>query len=341
MEGDLRHMHCVSNRFPYAEVFHVICDTAFSMSDKLQELFDEFIFECEFSRKARLETLRGYRHVFKTFRKLLPELSLEQLTPAVMTRFFRALHERKRKIGKGRIISGVKKSTIATYWSKLNSFFTWLRHRNHIPSNPFASMQYPKPVYEDRKFLKRPHVERIITAIHGNSNNNLLLLKRNLVIFYLLLFCGLRKEELLLLQIRDFDLERKIITVRAETSKIPRTRHLPLHSQLIMYLRDYLFERRRLTTPTLIVSSVRDDGLSSAGLRHLVNRLKERSGVAFHLHQFRHTFAINFLKSSNNVVKLKQLLGHKDINMTMVYLRCLPTDELRADIEGMSIDSLI
>ena len=86
---------------------------------------------------------------------------------------------------------------------------------------------------------------------------------------------------------------------------------------------------------------MRDDRSSYDGLKHLVSTVICRSGIRFHLHQFRHTFAVNFLKSSNNIAKLKQLMGHKDIRMTMVYLRCLPTNEMRGDIENMSIDSLM
>jgi len=309
------------------------------MRQSLQQLFQEFMYECEFSRKSRPETLRGYQRTFETFVKLLPDVALDDLSSSTITRFFKILQERKRIVGKGLARNGIKKSTAATYWSKLNNFFEWLRIKKYISLNPFSEMKYPSPDYEDRKFLRKEAVEKIITAIHNHSDS-LFILKRNLVIFYLLLFCGLRREELLLLQVRDIDLERKLLTVRAETSKIPRTRYLPLHSQVILYLKDYLKERKHLTTPYLLVSSKNDKGLSYDGLKHLVLKLNSLSGVKFHLHQFRHTFAVNFLKSSNNIAKLKQLMGHKDIRMTMVYLRCLPASEIRGDIECMSIDSL-
>lgn len=311
------------------------------MKRDLRELFDEYLRECEFASMSRPETLRGYEQTFSTFIKLLPDVTIEALTPTTLTRFFKILQERKRTVGRGIIKSGIKKSTLNTYWSKLNTFFKWLVIKHIIPVNPLSQMRHPTPVYEDIKFMKKEVIEKIITAVHYHSGNNLLLLKRNLVIFNLLLFCGLRREELLLLQIRDIDLQRRVLTVRAETSKIPRTRQLPLHSQLVLYLTDYIKERKHLTTPYLIVSHKRDDRLSHDGLKHLVHKLNQRSGVKFHLHQFRHTFAVNFLKTSNNVVKLKQLMGHIDIRMTMVYLRCLPTNEMRGDIENMSIDSLI
>jgi len=311
------------------------------MKKDIRDLFDEFVFECEFSQKLRTETLLGYKRAFAVFIKLKPDVSLETMNSYTITQFFRILNERERIVGKGTIRIGVRKSTVATYWSKLNSFFRWLKQKKYIAENPFDEMTYPAPSYVDKKFLKRDSVEKIFSSLLAYSDRSLLIFKRNLTIFNILLFCGLRREELVFLQVRDLDLERRLLTVRAETSKSGRTRHLPIHSQIVLHLKDYLNERRGYKTQYLIVSGNRDDRLSYAGLNRLVNKVRELSGVRFHLHQFRHTFAVNFLKTSNNIAKLKQLLGHNDIRMTMQYLRCLPTKEMRGDIENMSIDHLI
>lgn len=307
----------------------------------LTNLFNEFMLECEYSKKLRPETLKGYREVFRVFIMLYPEACLDTLSSTTLTAFFKTLDTRIRIVGRGTPRKGVKKSTIAKYWSKLNGFFKWLKANNHITHNPFEGMAYPSPVFEDRKFLNKEQVERILGAIHNCPDTGLLILKRNLVLFYILLFCGLRRDELLSLQLRDIDLPRRILTVRAETSKVQRTRYIPIHSKLAMYLKDYLNERRRFTTQYLLVSSKRDDRLTRDGLKHLTNRLRASSGVVFHAHQFRHTFAVNFLNNGGDIAKLKQLMGHADIRMTIIYLRCLPTNAMKRDIEKMNLDSFI
>jgi len=310
------------------------------MQSAIDEYFKQFIFECEFARKLRPETIRGYSEVFKTFRKLSPNIATENISSYDIASFFKLLDERKRPVGK-LYKQGIKKSTLATYWSKLNSFFVWLEQRELIKENPLKKLPYPVPVYVDKKFLKKEEVEKIFTAIHLHHGNNILLLKRNLLLFTILLFCGLRREEVAFLQIRDIDLNRKILTVRAENSKSQFTRHLPLHSEIIMRLKDYMEARKNYSTQFLFVSLNRDDKMSYAGLRHIVKKLIINSKTKFHLHQFRHTFAMNYLKQSNNVFKLKELMGHKDIRMTQAYLRCMPIDELRADVESMSLEKLI
>ncbi|NOT91988.1 tyrosine-type recombinase/integrase [Ferruginibacter sp.] len=311
------------------------------MRKNIQQLFEEFMYECEFARKVKPKTLLAYSNTFQLFIRIIPDCSLDNLTQETIVRFFKVLQERKRIVGRGSIKVGIKKSTVATYWIKLNAFFEWLTVRKHITSNPFSTMRFPSPEYVDKKFLKKEDIEKIITGIHSLHNNNILALKRNLVIFYILLFCGLRREELLSLQVRDIDFARKTLTVRGETSKSGRSRDIPLHSTVLMHLKDYFDSRRTYTTPYLIVSTLQDEKLTDFGLKHLIDKLKLQTGVEFHVHQLRHTFAVNFLKTSNNILKLKQLMGHKDISITMIYLRCLPVSEFRGDIENMNIDSLI
>jgi integrase len=284
------------------------------------------------------KTIQDYRQVFRLLLNLQPNISIASLTPQSMACFFKLLNERKRRIGNTFIKTGVKKSTILTYWNMYSCFFSWLVQRGYLQNNPLASLKRPHPVYDMQKFLEKEEIEKILAAIVTTAASSFLL-KRNIVLFYLLLFCGLRREELLSLQTRDIDLPKKMLTVRGETSKVPRTRHIPLHSSVLLSLNDYLKERTGYTTQYLIVSTNKDYRLTSNGLRHLTSTLIQASGVKFHIHQFRHTFAVNFLKSTNNVAKLQQLLGHRDASMTLQYLRCLPPHEMRADIESMRIDN--
>ncbi len=311
------------------------------MRKNLSHLFSEFLFEAEFVKKLRPSTLRYYSNTFGLFIKLQPEIILETLNTASVIDFFKKLQDRQRIAGKGIIKTGVKKSTVSTYWRKLNCFFEWLATKDYIKVNPLASVTCPTPSYEDRKFLQKTEIEKLLTALYTHHDNNLLLLKRNLLVFHLFLFCGLRREELLQLQVRDIDVEKKLLTVRGDICKTGITRQIPLHSSVLLHFKDYMAIRKSYTTQYLIVSSERDEKLTGDGLKHLVEKIKKCSGVSFHLHQLRHTFAVNFLKTSNNIAKLKQLLGHKSIVMTLTYLRCLPVDEFRSDIESMSIDKLM
>lgn len=315
------------------------------MKQNLPQLFAEFIKEEEFSAKLSAETLRGYRMAFELLLKIMPGITLEMISPKTLTEFFARLEKRERTVGRGIIKKGVKKSTIATYRSKLHKFFGWLVIKEHLKENPFSYMQYPTVSYEDIKWLKKEALEKIITAIEAKIEwDDFLVHKRNAAIFHTLLGCGLRKNELLELKIYDIDLERKILTVRAETSKSKIDRTIPISSLVSRKLEDYLNERRKekYSTPFLFVSDNCDNKLTDHGFKHLMNKLVRESGVKFHAHQLRHTFAVNMLNNGCDIAKLKQLMGHKDIRMTMVYLRCIPTSAMRQDVEMLSsLDNFI
>ena len=312
------------------------------MKKDLPLLHKEFMKECEFSVKLSPETLRGYQASFELLKTIMPHIDLDSLFPAMITEFFKRLETRERTVGKNTIKRGVKPSTVATYRSKLNKFFDWLRIKGRIEENPFAKIAYPSVRYDDRKFLKKGEIEKIFSALTLASYKSFIK-KRNLAIFSVFLNCGLRKNELVNLRVYDIDLERKILLVRAETSKSRRDRTVPLNSNVVSFLKDYFEERRkrRCTTPFFFVSSICDDKLTKEGLVHVVASVKTVSGVAFHLHQLRHTFAVNMLNNGCDIAKLKQLMGHSDIRMTMAYLRCLPTKAMRADVERLTFDNLI
>lgn len=55
--------------------------------------------------------------------------------------------------------------------------------------------------------------------------------------------------------------------------------------------------------------------------RHVKKQFKEIAGVDMHPHQLRHTFAITLLEAGCDIVTIKELMGHEDINTTMQYLR--------------------
>ena len=310
----------------------------------LEQLHQEFLTEQRFAARLSPVTLRGYSKSFALLVTLMPTITVTELLPATMTEFFRRLETRTRSLGARSTRTGVKTSTVATYRNKLNRFFRWLKEKGHILSNPFEGMPYPHVEYEDRKYLGRPTVERVFAALVLTAKwRTRFVRKRNIAIFSMLLYTGLRKGELLGLRVTDLDMDRLEVTIRAETSKSRLRRVVPINSKLCLALEDYLEERQRILRRCefLFTSSASDRQFTADGLKHLIEEIKRLSGEKFHAHQFRHTFAVNFLNQGGDIAKLKQLLGHRDIRMTSTYLRCLPTAAMRTDVEGIALDTLL
>jgi site-specific recombinase XerD len=311
------------------------------MQQDLRQLHTQFMDYSEFTRQVSPRTLHAYKESFELLVKRYPELTSDQINSDLLNDFFKWLQTRPRPVGKDDVRRGVKKSTIVTHWRRLSKFFGWLQAKGMLTANPLRSkeMQCPSVSYEDKQYLSRRELEKILGAITFTiAWKSKLLRTRNLAIFSVAVNCGLRRGELLALRVTDLDLVRNQVTVRAETSKSRNGRTIPLNSRVRKDLEEYLSERRRSAyrTEFLWVSENMDARLTGDGLRHLLGAIIDASGVRFHMHQLRHTFAVNFLHNSGkNAFKLQGLLGHRTIVSTAIYTRCLPMDAVRGDIERL------
>lgn len=313
------------------------------MKTELQKLLAEFLRYSQFSRRLRPATIRGYENHIGVFLKLMPAIkNPSDLDIDSITLFLKRLQVRKRIVGKGEERTGVKDSTVKAYWTRLNAFFNWMVTRGHLSENPLQSMSCPEPKHDDRKSFKKADIEKLVTAISLNSKDTFML-RRDLAILYTLLFTGVRKGELLGMKISDIDLTKENIKVSAESSKSKATRSIPINPALLIALNDYLKERKfkGYKTEYLFASSNKDERLTEHGIKHWVNRIRRLSGVNFHLHMFRHTFAHNLGNQNVGAIKVQKLMGHTDLRMTERYLRSMTVDDLRSDVSKLGIDSLV
>lgn len=305
---------------------------------ELCTLYEQYINESEYSARLRPSTLKCYKEVFDLFQQIVPEvISTSDLNAQMCSEFFKRLQMRVRKVGKGDFRKGVKNSTIITYRNKLNPFLNWLRIRGEIANNPLSELPIPKLDTKEKKQLTDAEVRKLYSAITVKSKNSFLL-RRDTLIISLLFFSGLRSNEVQALQVNDIDLEKQLLMVRKKIAKSGKERYIPLHPTLRMHIVDYLKERnsRKFTTPYLLASNNQDNGLTMYGLKHWVHTLSIKSGVKFHLHQFRHTFACNLAKRDVNAVKIQKLLGHSSLDMTMTYLHSISSQSLREDVNKLS-----
>jgi integrase len=151
---------------------------------------------------------------------------------------------------------------------------------------------------------------------------------RDLAIVGLMLLQGLRSMEVLALNRDDVLLPEGQIRVRGKGGKI---RFLPLAPEAIQLLDHYLrVERPPNSTAALFVSlkgRARGTRMTRAGLRSLFRYHRQTTGVALaNPHRFRHTFASDMVRAGVSLPALMQLMGHTDIETTMVYVEVTPLE---------------
>jgi site-specific recombinase XerD len=151
---------------------------------------------------------------------------------------------------------------------------------------------------------------------------------RDLAIVGLMLLHGLRSCEVLALNREDIQFPDSQIRVPGKGKKI---RMLPLDRDSVKLLDHYLcLERPPSCGQAFFVclkGPSRGKRITPAGLRSLFRHHRQTTGVTkANPHRFRHTFAADMLRAGVSLPALMQLMGHAQIQTTMVYLQLTPQD---------------
>jgi len=158
--------------------------------------------------------------------------------------------------------------------------------------------------------------------------------RRDRAIVYLLLHSGLRLGEVARLEIDDLALsERKgSVRVRSEWAKGDKERTVPVSSVARGALAGYLSVRGR--APGRLFLGQRGP-LGSNGIARVIGKYAGAAGVPLSPHRLRHCFSYRYLEHTvNDFVGLAAILGHSNLNTTMIYARKRPED-LEAAVEGL------
>jgi integrase len=151
---------------------------------------------------------------------------------------------------------------------------------------------------------------------------------RDLAIVGLMLLQGLRSAEVLTLNPEDLLLPEGQLRVRGKGSKL---RFLPLAPETIQLLDHYMrLERPNPCSAALFVSlkgPARGRRMTPAGLRSLFRYHRRTTGIKLaNPHRFRHTFASDMVRAGVSLPALMQLMGHADIETTLLYIQVTPQD---------------
>jgi len=201
--------------------------------------------------------------------------------------------------------------SVAQQLSALRFFFLKTLKRPWM----MQDMPVPKKPIRLPEILSREEVERLIHCADSRLHR---------VCILTLYATGVRREELVQLQISDIDRDRMLIRVRQGKGR--KDRDVMLSPRLLAELRDYwrsanpkpktyLFPRKG-THPDS------DVPMESKSIWNAVHEAAKRAGLEkrVHPHTLRHCFATHLLESGADLRTIQLLLGHADLKTTSRYL---------------------
>jgi len=138
---------------------------------------------------------------------------------------------------------------------------------------------------------------------------------------------GLRRGELFALTRENVDMPRALLTVKGETAKSGKTRHIPLNAEALAALAAW--RDSKPTAQGLVFPG--QDGGRLTDTKTAFNRLLEKAGVEkFRFHDLRHHFASRLVMAGVDLNTVRELLGHGDIKMTLRYAHLAPEHKAAA-----------
>lgn len=164
--------------------------------------------------------------------------------------------------------------------------------------------------------LTEEELKKIMNYIYRLDDGNIHQLTKKVLLLLLLDSCA-RRNEILNIEVKNIRFETKEIILTNTKTKIDRYIYFSklTDASLKKYVafdpeRKYLFFNYRCNTR-----------FSIRHVRFILDNMKDKLGIQkLHAHMFRHTMATLLIERDVDVYILKEILGHKDIKTTEIYI---------------------
>lgn len=229
---------------------------------------------------------------------------------------------------------GIAASSRARKLSAIKSFYKYLTVRTkQLTENPVADLEYPKLRKSLPKYLTMDQSAALLKAVSGPSE------KRDYAILMLFLNCGIRRSELVGLNISDVYEDR--IRVVGKGNK---ERFVYFGSACRKAIDSYLNERndRVLSDNRALFGSRDSNRISVTAVHRLVKKALLQAGLdatQFSAHKLRHTAATMMLSGGVDVKTVQEVLGHENLNTTQIYTH-IENTELKIAAEANPLSKL-
>ena len=249
-------------------------------------------------------TVDTYRIDLRHLHERVGEVTPQSLTSHDIRRALAGLHGQ-----------GLRAKTLARTLSAWRSFFNYLARLDLLQANPCVGLRPPK---SDKKLPNAPGVDAMAQLLAAEPTD--LWSTRNLAMFELMYSSGLRRAELIGLDIEGIDLAAGEVSVIGKGS---RTRLVPVGKQAVAAVQRWLALRpnvARADTQALFVGA-RGARISTTVLAQALKQLALRQGITAHMHPhaLRHAFASHVLQSSGDLRAVQEMLGHASLSTTQIY----------------------
>lgn len=212
--------------------------------------------------------------------------------------------------------NGIGARSINRKISTLKSLYKFLQKNNYVAQNPMCKVISPKVAKKLPVFMNESTLTRINTDIAEESDY---VSYMHGLIVELLYQTGMRRFELLNIQISDIDFAQNQLKVLGKGNK---ERIIPLNKSLCNLLNRYIDERNKIAKGHSYLFSLPNgkplyEKYIYTAVKKELAKYTTMENVSPHV--LRHTFATHMLNRGADLNAVKELLGHAGLAATQVY----------------------
>lgn len=214
-------------------------------------------------------------------------------------------------------------TTVNALRTTLRVWFGWLHNAGMIASNPARLVRRARCGSPPPKALSEDEQRRLLDTLARARGWES---ERDHALFALMLGSGIRLASALSLTASDFDLDRG--DVRLRRAKGDREERAVLPAAVVAHLREFLPTQSALGPVWISRHGLR---LSTRQAQRRLTYWMKKAGIehAASPHALRHSFATNLYSRTHDILLVRDALGHKSIESTLVYAR-IDRERLRA-----------
>ena len=248
--------------------------------------------------------------------------TISDIKPTTVNNYYTYLQQRPNETQSG----ALSKTYLNTHQQVLKKFREYLK-RHHV--NTRFSI-YLKPERIDRietiNILSQEEIKLLFKATEY-SNEKEYVVSRNKAMLVLLYSCGLRRNETIMMNIKDVLFDKGLILVRK--GKNYKERFVPINTYNLRLLENYIYDARIQfynynKTEALLIGKFGNRLGASAMGTHLKSIIKATNNDVIQSkkitpHKLRHSIATHFLQAGMKIEYIKQFLGHAHLETTQIY----------------------
>ena len=311
---------------------------------QITRLLDDWLLDCEVRQHSE-RTIEERRRQISKLIWHLEESGAAECGEREVKQFFVYLNRghtqpggRWRAQPKAHTTRPMRPVSVASYHSRLRTFFNWCVGEQYLHVSPMARLQPPIARPDQIQPFSLEEVAKLLDATKNSAYP-----LRDVAILLFLLDTGVRVSELCALNLGDVDLQERRATVHGKGDK---KRVVRWNARTGRALWAYLKDERRAQGEALFLAErgqMPGEGFGRHGLRQIIVRLGRHAsmtGKRCSPHTFRHTFAVEFLKAGGNTFALKEMLGHTSLKITMRYVALAEADMERQHRQFSPVNAL-